>query len=82
MYPEGGMSLEDSTVQFFTNALKKMGIESQVIRHGKFKSAVEPFMLTEMSDENREQIETYMGSIWEHFLKMWLQTENLQRSTK
>ena len=71
MYPEGGMELRglSSTIPFFTNALKKMGIEPQVIRHGKFKSAVEPFMLTEMSDENREQIETYMGSIWEHFLK-------------
>ena len=71
MYPEGGMELRglNSTIPFFTNALKKMGIEPQVIRHGKFKSAVESFMLTEMSDENREQIETYMGSIWEHFLK-------------
>jgi len=71
MYPEGGMELRglNSTIPFFTNALKKMGIEPQVIRHGKFKSAVEPFMLTEMSDENREQIETYMESIWEHFLK-------------
>ena len=71
MYPEGVMELRglNSTIPFFTNALKKMGIEPQVIRHGKFKSAVEPFMLTEMSDENREQIETYMGSIWEHFLK-------------
>jgi len=71
MYPEGGMELRglNSTIPFFTNALKKMGIEPQVIRHGKFKSAVEPFMLTEMSDENREQIETYLGSIWEHFLK-------------
>lgn len=71
IYPEGGLELKglNSTVPFFTNALKKMGIEPQVIRHGKFKSAVEPFMLTEMSDENREQIETYMGSIWEHFLK-------------
>ena len=70
MYPEGGMELRglNSTIPFFTNALKKMGIEPQVIRHGKFKSAVEPFMITEMSDENREQTETYMGSIWEHFL--------------
>ena len=71
MYPEGGMELKglNGTVTFYTNALKKMGIEIQVIRHGKFKSAVEPYMLTEMSDENREQKETYMGSIWEHFLK-------------
>ena len=66
MYPEGGLDLKgiNSTVTFFTNALKKMGIEPQIIRHGKFKSAVEPFMLTEMSDENREQVEIYMGSLW------------------
>jgi protease-4 len=66
MYPEGGLDLKgiNSTVTFFTNALKKMGIEPQVIRHGKFKSAVEPFMLTEMSDENRDQVEIYMGSLW------------------
>ena len=66
MYPEGGLDLKgiNSTVTFFTNTLKKMGIEPQVIRHGKFKSAVEPFMLNEMSDENRKQIEIYMGSLW------------------
>ena len=81
MYPEGGMELRglNSTIPFFTNALKKMGIEPQVIRHGKFKSAVEPFMLTEMSDENREQIETYMGSIWEHFLKNLASDRELTR---
>ena len=82
MYPEGGMELRglNSTIPFFTNALKKMGIEPQVIRHGKFKSAVEPFMLTEMSDENREQIETYMGSIWEHFLKNVASDRELTRN--
>ena len=82
MYPEGGMELRglNSTIPFFTNALKKMGIEPQVIRHGKFKSAVEPFMLTEMSDENSEQIETYMGSIWEHFLKNVASDRELTRN--
>ena len=71
MYPEGGVDLKglNSTVTFFTNALKKMGIQPQVIRHGKFKSAVEPFMLTEMSKENRNQIETYIGSLWSTFSK-------------
>ena len=71
IYPEGALDLRglNATVTFYTNALKKIGIEPQIIRHGKFKSAVEPFMLTEMSDENREQIETFMGSIWEKFLE-------------
>jgi len=70
IYPEGALELKglNSTAIFFTNALKKIGIEPQIIRHGKFKSAVEPFMLTEMSDANREQVETFMGSIWEQFL--------------
>jgi len=70
IYPEGALELNglNSTAIFFTNALKKIGVEPQIIRHGKFKSAVEPFMLTEMSDANREQVETFMGSIWEQFL--------------
>jgi protease-4 len=54
---------------FFKNALQKLGIETQIIRHGKFKSAVEPFMLDKMSPENREQIMTYVGSIWDHWVK-------------
>ena len=71
MYPEGELNLKglNSTVMFFTDALKKMGIEPQVIRHGKFKSAVEPFMLTEMSNANRTQVETYLGSLWETYTK-------------
>lgn len=70
IYPEGAMELKglNSTIMFYTDALKKIGVEPQIIRHGKFKSAVEPFMLTKMSDANREQVETYMGSIWEQFL--------------
>ena len=70
IYPEGAMELKglNSTVTFYTDALKKIGVEPQIIRHGKFKSAVEPFMLTEMSDANREQVETFMGSIWEQLL--------------
>ena len=70
IYPEGAMELKglNSSVMFYTDALKKIGVEPQIIRHGKFKSAVEPYMLTQMSDANREQVETYMGSIWEQFL--------------
>ena len=70
LYPEGALELMglNSTVTFYTDALKKIGVEPQIIRHGKFKAAVEPFMLTEMSDANREQVETFMGSIWDQFL--------------
>lgn len=69
--PEGmlifsGIASERS---FYKNALDKLGVEVQVIRHGKFKSAVEPFILDKMSDENRKQVEVYIGSIWENVLK-------------
>jgi protease-4 len=53
-------------VMFYKKALAKIGVEVQVIRHGKFKGAVEPFILDELSKENREQIKDYVGSIWSH----------------
>jgi protease-4 len=53
-----------SEVMFFKKALEKIGIDVQVIRHGKFKGAVEPFILDKLSDENRTQIKDYAGSLW------------------
>lgn len=66
-----------SEMLFFKEALEKLGIEMQIIRHGKFKSAMEPFMYTKMSDENREQIITYMGAIWNQMLKGISETRNI-----
>ena len=60
-----GLSAE---VLFFKKALDKLDIEPQIVRHGKFKSAVEPLMYEKMSAENRLQIQTYMGSIWNHIV--------------
>jgi len=57
-------------VLFYKKALEKIGVEVQVIRQGKFKGAVEPFLLDKLSDENREQIKDYVGSIWNHTVKM------------
>ncbi|MCX6334563.1 MAG: S49 family peptidase, partial [Bacteroidia bacterium] len=56
-------------VMFYKKALEKIGVEVQIIRHGKFKGAVEPFMLEKLSKENREQIKDYVGSIWSHAVK-------------
>ncbi len=64
-------------MMFFVNALEKAGIEMQIVRHGKFKSAVEPFMLEKMSDENREQMLTYITSLWNHMLKGISGTRNI-----
>ena len=49
----------------------------QIVRHGKFKAAVEPFMLDKMSEENREQTMVYMNSLWNHMLKGISESRNI-----
>jgi protease-4 len=56
-------------VMFYKKALEKLGVEVQVVRHGKFKGAVEPFILDQLSKENKEQIQSYVGSIWSHVVE-------------
>ena len=53
-----------SELMFFKNALEKLEVEMQIIRHGKFKSAVEPYILEKMSDSNREQMNLILSSAW------------------
>lgn len=53
---------------FYKKGLEKLGVEMQIIRHGKFKSAVEPYILDKMSPENRLQTETYLKSLWKEML--------------
>jgi protease-4 len=48
--------------------MDKLGIEAQVIKVGTYKSAVEPYFLTKMSDANRMQVTSYLGSMYDHFL--------------
>jgi protease IV len=57
-----------SGLMFFKKALDKLEIDVQVFRHGKFKSAVEPFLLDKMSQSNRYQSEIFVGSIWNSML--------------
>ena len=54
---------------FYTGLLKKVGVKMQVFKVGTYKSAVEPFINTEMSDANREQVQSYLGSIWNGMLR-------------
>ncbi len=64
--PEGSIGWHGLAAQpvFFKNLLEKVGVEMQIFKVGTYKSAVEPFIATEMSDANREQITEYAGSIW------------------
>lgn len=51
---------------FFTDLMKKVGVKMQVFKVGTFKSAVEPYILTEMSEPNRQQVQSFIGDIWQH----------------
>ncbi|MFK5973806.1 MAG: signal peptide peptidase SppA [Flavobacteriaceae bacterium] len=57
-----------SEVLFFKDLQEKTGIKIEVIRHGKYKSAVEPFLANEMSIANRTQIKELIGSIWDSMI--------------
>ena len=70
MTPEGmflftGLSAEGT---FYKKAMDKLGIEMQVIKHGTYKGANERFTRENFSDANKEQIEAYVGSIWDNMI--------------
>ena len=73
IYPEGMMDFRGmgAELMFYKPMLDKWGVEMQVIRgsNNKFKSAVEPFLSDHMSDANRAQMETLLGSMWQHLKK-------------
>ncbi len=57
-----------ATLLFYKNLLDKLGIKMQVLRHGKFKSAVEPFIQDRMSEENRHQLKELLFDIWQEVI--------------
>ena len=68
--PFGSLSLQGlrAEIMFYKRLLEKLQVDMQIIRHGKYKSAVEPFMLDQMSPENREQYLSFLNAIWKHWL--------------
>ncbi len=66
IYPQGRIDIRGiSTTQlFFHQLLEKIDIEPQIVRHGEFKSAIEPFVLDKMSKANREQMQAIVTSLW------------------
>ncbi|WP_027078286.1 signal peptide peptidase SppA [Maribacter antarcticus] len=57
-----------SEVLFYKDLQEKTGVKMEVIRHGKYKSAVEPYLENEMSEANREQIKELIQSLWNSML--------------
>jgi protease-4 len=57
-----------SEVLFYKDFQEKSGIKAEVVRHGKFKSAVEPYLENEMSEANRLQVSELLHSMWAEML--------------
>jgi len=68
--PEGMVDFKgfSTEIMFFKGALEKLDIDAQVIKVGTFKSAVEPYISDKISKPNREQITSFLGSMYTHFL--------------
>ncbi len=70
LHPEGVIDFRGINAELFflKNMLDRLGIEPQVIRHGDFKSALEPLFREDMSPENREQTLSYVSAIWNNIM--------------
>lgn len=67
MNPKGSLEWRGiaAVPMFYKDLLEKIGVEMQIFKVGTYKSAVEPFISTEMSEANREQVSAYISSIWQ-----------------
>ncbi|MBS7320651.1 MAG: signal peptide peptidase SppA, partial [Myroides sp.] len=70
MNPMGSLDFKGlaSEVLYMKDLQEKSGIKMEVIRHGKYKSAVEPFLQQNMSAENREQLTVLLNSMWDSYV--------------
>jgi len=77
--PVGEMEFKglSSDLLFFKDFQDKTGVKMEVIRHGKYKSAVEPFLENKMSEANREQITALLNSIWNSVVTDIAKSRNL-----
>lgn len=81
--PEGDFTFKgfSSELIFFKGALEKLGIEAQIIRVGNYKSAVEPFINTKMSDYNRQQVTAYVNGLYDTFLTGIAETRKIEKDS-
>ncbi|MGE8422948.1 signal peptide peptidase SppA [Sphingobacterium siyangense] len=66
-----------SSTMFYKDLLDKVGVEMQIVKVGTFKSAVEPYFLNKMSDPNRLQVTSYLGSIYNTFINEIAASRNI-----
>ena len=77
--PMGGVEFKGLSAElvFIKGTLEKLGVEPQIIRHGKFKSAIEPLINDKMSESNRLQTRTYIGALWNKMLEGVSKSRNI-----
>ncbi|MDE6105716.1 MAG: signal peptide peptidase SppA [Bacteroidales bacterium] len=82
LQPEGSVDFRGISmdIMFYKELLNKIGVDMQILRHGKFKSAVEPYIQNEMSPANREQYERLAHSIWNRIAEDVAAGRNLSRA--
>ena len=82
MHPQGFLELNgiSSNVMFFKGLFDKLDIEAQIFRVGEYKSAVEPFMRDDMSEENREQIQSLLKSVMSHMTNSLAESRSIELS--
>lgn len=70
-----------SEVYFYKTLADKYGIDFDIIRHGKYKSAVEPFIRNDLSDENKFQLRTILNGFWNQIISKISQKRNIETSS-
>lgn len=82
LHPAGAIEFRGMAAELFflKGTMEKLDMDIQVIRHGKYKSAIEPFTLDKMSDSNREQMDAMITGIWQKVVEDIASSRNLDKS--
>jgi protease-4 len=83
LHPNGDMLFNGTSynVAYLKNMFDKIGVEMQLIRHGKYKAAGEPLIADEMSDDNREQIKSFTGDVFNSYMSQIAESRKLSLDT-
>ncbi|MBU1013676.1 MAG: signal peptide peptidase SppA [Bacteroidetes bacterium] len=77
--PKGMMLFKglNAEVMFYKGLFDKLSVEAQIVRHGKFKSAIEPYSEQKMSSESKEQTKKYLDDVWNLMLSSISKSRNI-----
>ena len=81
LHPQGSLLFKgiNAEMYFLKGTFDKLDVKVQVIRHGKFKAATEPFFLDKMSPENRKQVSSYINGIWNQVVQRISEARNISK---